>query len=272
MDLRLRPDKTYLMAVLNVTPDSFSDGGMFFDKAKAVERAVEMALEGADIIDVGGESTRPGSEPISMQEELDRVIPVIQAAASRLDIPISIDTSKPEVAREALKAGASIINNVMGTPVDKNMALAAAELGAPIVLMHIKGEPGNMQKNPSYKDAMSEISAELKTAIAVCEECGVDPKKIIIDPGIGFGKTAKHNIEIIRRLRELKALNKPILIGPSRKSFIGELLGIKVPGERLMGTAAAIAASIINGADIVRAHDVKEISQVCRLIDAIFKR
>lgn len=260
------------MAILNVTPDSFSDGGRFFDKAKAVEKASRMAEEGADIIDVGGESTRPGSEPVSEQEELDRVIPVIRAAASRVKVPISIDTSKPRVAREAVKAGASIINDIMGTPVDKNMALAAAELGATIILMHIKGEPRNMQKNPSYKDVMSEISDDLKKSIAVCEECGVAPGKIIIDPGIGFGKTAKHNIEIIRRLRELKALKKPILIGPSRKAFIGEVLGVKVPGERLMGTAAAVAASIINGADIVRAHDTKEISQVCRLIDAIYKK
>jgi dihydropteroate synthase len=259
------------MAVLNVTPNSFSDGGKFFDRDEAVKAALRMAGEGADIIDIGGESTRPGSDPVSTNEELGRVMPVITALAGRLPIPISIDTSKTEVAREALKAGAAIINDVMGTPVDKKMAATAAEFGASIVLMHIKGRPKDMQKYPSYKDVMLEIIEALKASMAVCEDQGVDPDNIIVDPGIGFGKTTAHNIEIIRRLGELKVLKRPILVGPSRKSFIGEVLDIKAPAERLMGTAASAAACIINGADIIRAHDVKEMRQVAQMVDRIFK-
>lgn len=263
--------KTHLMGVLNVTPDSFSDGGIFFDKARAVYRGLEMSRAGASIIDIGGESTRPGSEPVSADEELNRVIPVIKELAPQLDIPLSIDTSKPAVAKEAVKAGASMINNIMGVPLEEQMASVAALYDVPIVLMHIKGLPRTMQENPVYENLTEEIIASLEDSIAVAEQCGVDPQKIIIDPGIGFGKTVLHNIEILKGLRNLKVLGKPILVGPSRKSFIGTILGIDKPAQRLMGSAAAVAASVVNGADILRVHDVKEMAEFCRLLDKIFK-
>lgn len=263
--------KTHLMGVLNITPDSFSDGGAFLGKDKAVSRALEMSKEGASIIDIGGESTRPGSEPVSTEEELKRVIPVIKEVAPQLDIPISIDTSKPVVAKEAIKAGASLINNIMGTPLDRQMAVVASEFDVPIVLMHIKGSPRTMQKNPAYEDLTGEIIAGLEDSIAVARQCGVDPQKIIIDPGIGFGKTVLHNIEILKGLRKFKVLGKPILVGVSRKSFIGAILGIDKPALRLMGSAAAAAASIVNGADILRVHDVKEMAEFCKVFDGIFK-
>lgn len=264
--------KTQLMGVLNVTPDSFSDGGLFFDKDRAIKRALEIVEEGADIIDIGGESTRPGSEPISIEQELSRIIPVIEELTSRINIPISIDTTKPEVAKEAIEAGASMINNIMGTPLDKKMAAVSAELDVPIVLMHIKGNPRTMQIDPVYKDLIGELISALRESIVVAEGCGVDSKKIIIDPGIGFGKTAQHNLEILRRLREFKILGKPILVGPSRKSFIGKVLGIDDPSRRLMGTAAAAAIAIANGADIIRVHDIKEMVQVAALADGICKK
>jgi dihydropteroate synthase len=198
-------------------------------------------------------------------------MPVIRGLSPRLDVPISIDTRKPEVARQAIEVGAGIINDIMGTPLDKNMAAVAAEFNVPLVLMHIKGEPAGMQKNPVYADLIGEIISALRGSIAVAKASGVRPENIIIDPGIGFGKTVSHNVEIIKRLRELKALGKPILVGPSRKAFIGAVLGIDDPGERLMGTAAAVAASIANGADIVRVHDVKEMAQVCKMADKILK-
>jgi len=263
--------KTLLMGVLNVTPDSFSDGGLFLGETRAVEWALRMAQDGADIIDVGGESTRPGSAYISIDEELERVIPVIRELSPRLNIPISVDTSKSEVARQAIEAGAGIINNIMGTPLDRNMAAVAAEFDIPLILMHIKGKPNTMQKNPVYADLMGEIISALRDSIAVAEAAGVKAEKIIIDPGLGFGKTVSHNIEILKRLRELKALGKPILVGPSRKAFIGAILGVDNPRERLMGTAAAVAASIANGADIVRVHDVKEMAELCKVADKILK-
>lgn len=263
--------KTRFMGVLNITPDSFSDGGRFFDKTKAVRRGIEIENQGASIIDIGGESTRPGSRPVSIDEELDRVIPVIEALKSKINIPISIDTNKPIVAREAINAGASIINDIMGISLSKEMADVAAKFNTPLILMHIKGEPRTMQLSPVYNDLIGEIISGLKKAIEAAISYGVDPSKIIIDPGIGFGKTYLHNIEILRRLQEFKILNKPILVGPSRKSFIGTILDIKDPDGRLMGTAAAIAIAIINGADIIRVHDVKEMVQVGKLVDAAYK-
>lgn len=260
---------TCLMGILNITPDSFSDGGLFFDKDKAVKRGIEIEAEGANIVDIGGESTRPGSLPVPVEEELRRVIPVIEALAPRIKIPISVDTRKPEVAREAIKAGASMINNIMGANLDREMAVAAAEFDVPIVLMHIKGDPRTMQKNPVYDDVIGEIISALRESIMLAEGCGVNPEKIIIDPGIGFGKTTAHNLEILRRLKELKELGKPILVGPSRKSFLGNVLDIKDPDARLMGTAAAVALAIANGADIIRVHDVKEMAQVGVLADEV---
>jgi len=263
--------KTIVMGILNVTPDSFSDGGLFFDKEKAIAQGLQMAAEGADIIDIGGESTRPGARAIPAEEELERVIPIIEALVFMMKTPISIDTNKPEVAKAAAAAGASMINNIMGTPLSGAMAETAARTGLPIVLMHIQGSPRDMHDNPVYDDLMAEITEQLEESIAIAEGSGVAPEKIIIDPGIGFGKTAAHNMEILKRLGELRALNKPILIGPSRKAFIGAALGIKDPSERVFGTAAAVAIGISNGASIIRVHDVKEMSQVSRLADSILK-
>lgn len=264
--------KTGIMGILNVTPDSFSDGGLFFDTGSAVKRGLQMENEGADIIDIGGESTRPGSEPVSVELELQRVIPVISELASRSGILISIDTNKPAVAREALKAGASIINDTMGVHLSREMAAVAAESGAIIVLMHIRGSPKDMQVNPVYRDLVPDIISELGESIKQAEAAGVDPAKIIIDPGLGFGKTYSHNIEILKRLKEFRVLGKPVLIGPSRKAFIGAALGIKDPKERLMGTAACAAIAAINGADIIRVHDVKEMAQVLKLVNEVYKR
>lgn len=264
-------EKTHLMGVLNVTPDSFSDGGLFFETKSALERAAQMARDGASIIDVGGESTRPGALPVTCDEELRRVIPVIEAIAAQINVPISIDTSKPSVAREAIKAGASMINNIMGSDLDSRMAKVAADFDVPMVLMHIKGEPSTMQKDPFYEDVVSEIISALGDSIRIAEACGVDPDKIIIDPGIGFGKTARHNLEIIKNLDRFKILGKPLLAGPSRKSFIGAVLGIDDPRGRLMGTAAAVAILVANGADMIRVHDVKEMGQVSALAEAIYK-
>ncbi|MBL7158080.1 MAG: dihydropteroate synthase [Candidatus Omnitrophica bacterium] len=260
--------RTYIMGVLNRTPDSFSDGGEYFDEAVALGRAQQMAEEGADIIDIGGESTRPGADPVSVEEELNRVASVIEKASRIVACPISVDTYKHEVAREALRKGASLINDITGLKGDPLMAGVIAQYGAAVVLMHIKGTPKDMQENPFYEDLIGEIIYSLGESIDIALRAGIDPAKIIIDPGIGFGKTAPQNLKILARLGELKALAKPILIGVSRKSFIGSVLG-KAANDRLFGTSAACAAAIMNGADILRVHDVTEIRDTARVIDAI---
>lgn len=262
-------DRTFIMGVLNVTPDSFSDGGAFLDKAKAIERAHEMADEGADIIDVGGESTRPGALDVPAAEEISRVIPVIEGISKKLDIPVSVDTRKAEVAREALKAGASIINDVSGLHHDKELAVVAAKAGAVIILMHMKGEPRDMQQNPVYKNLMQEVRSGLEDSIGIAKKAGVKEEDIIIDPGIGFGKTIEHNLEILRRLAELKARGRPICVGISRKSFIGKILGLANPADRLIGTIAASVIAVENGANLLRVHDVKEAVQAVRMADSI---
>lgn len=264
--------RTYVMGILNVTPDSFSDGGMFFDRAKAVERGLEMAGEGADIIDVGGESTRPGAADISIDEELERTVPVIDAITKREKIAISIDTRKSKVAGEAVRAGASIINDISGLRYDPAMGPVAASTSAALVVMHIKGTPKDMQLNPVYIDVVSEIAASLRESIDIARASGISEERIIIDPGIGFGKTVEHNLEILNRLNELKALGRPICVGPSRKSFIGKILGIDRVSDRLIGTLAACVAAIMKGAGIVRVHDVKEACQAARMADSIMKR
>jgi dihydropteroate synthase len=258
--------RTYIMGILNVTPDSFSDGGKYFSKERAIDRAIQMIDEGADIIDVGGESTRPGSEPVPLEEELRRVIPVISEISKRTKIPISIDTYKSEVARQALDNGAVIVNDISGLRFDKRMVDVVSEYNSGIVIMHIKGRPKTMQINPEYNDVISEIYSYLSDSVQIAKSRGIE--KIIIDPGIGFGKRQVDNLEIIRRLREFKSLGYPILIGVSRKSFIGNILNLPVE-ERLEGTLAAVAISIWNGANIVRVHDVKEIKRVVKIIDAI---
>ena len=263
-------ERTLIMGVLNVTPDSFSDGGLYDDADIAVERAKEMVAQGSDIIDIGGESSRPGSEPVTIDEELRRVLPVIKRLAQESDVLISIDTYKSTVAEHALKAGAHIVNDISGLNFDPEMAKVAADYGVPVVLMHIQGTPKNMQISPQYHSLISEITLYLQNSIEHAETAGVSPEKIIIDPGIGFGKTVEHNLEIIRRLKEFRCLGKPILIGTSRKSFIGKILGLPVE-ERIEGTVATVVSSIINGADIVRVHDVKQVQRAVKMVDATYR-
>jgi dihydropteroate synthase len=244
------------MGILNITPDSFYDGGIYFDKNRAVERAYRIRDEGADLIDIGGESTRPGSLPITAAEEMDRICPVIEAIAGDIGIQISADTSKSHVARAALAAGATIVNDISGLTFDKDMARAVAGYGAGIVLMHIKGRPENMQQNPRYDDLIPDICSFLKEAVRKATEAGIKHDRIIVDPGIGFGKTFEDNYRIINNLREFKKLGFPVLVGLSRKSLIGRLYGSE--SDRLPATIALNTASILNGADIIRVHDVME--------------
>ena len=260
--------RTHIMGVLNVTPDSFSDGGIYFQKDKAVAHGLSMARDGADIIDVGGESTRPYSEKISAEEELDRVIPVIQALSKEVGIPISIDTCKADVARQALKAGASMVNDISALRFDPEMIPVAAEAGVPVILMHMQGTPTDMQTNPTYKDLIPEILDFLKSAMDRGVAGGIRKDMIIVDPGIGFGKTFDHNLQIIRELGALNALERPILFGASNKAFIGHILN-KEPHERDTGSMAAVAAGVLNGAHIVRVHNVKKTIDTVKIIDAI---
>jgi dihydropteroate synthase len=261
--------KTYAMGILNVTPDSFSDGGLYFDKSAAIKRAIQMVEDGADIIDIGGESTRPGSEPVTIEEELRRTIPVIEELAKEVKVPISIDTYKSEVAKRALDAGASMVNDISGLRFDPEMPVVVSENKVPVVIMHIKGRPRDMQQNPVYEALIPEIMDYLREGIKIARQTGISEDKIIIDPGIGFGKTFDHNLGIIKHLHEFRFLEKPILIGLSRKAFIGKILGDVPYTERPEGTAAAVAISIINGANIIRVHDVKEMVKVAKIADAI---
>ncbi|HEX9917318.1 MAG TPA: dihydropteroate synthase [candidate division Zixibacteria bacterium] len=258
------------MGILNVTTDSFSDGGKFFKFEDAKRQALKMAEEGADIIDIGGESTRPGSEAVPLEEELERVIPLIEDLVKSTSIPISIDTYKSEVAQRALDAGAEIINDISALRFDQNMADMAAGYDAGIVLMHIQGTPKNMQENPHYDNLIEEIKTYLKESIKLAEQAGVKKDKIVIDPGIGFGKKVEHNLNILRNLKEFGELGKPIMVGTSRKSFIGKLLDLPVE-QRLEGSLAGLAVSIMNGANLVRVHDVKESLRVVRLVDTIIR-
>jgi dihydropteroate synthase len=260
--------RTHIVGVLNVTPDSFSDGGEFFDKPKAIEHALRMMELGADIIDIGGESTHPGSDSISVEEELRRVIPVIEALSQNVDVPISIDTYKSAVARKALEAGATIVNDISGLTSDPEMAIVIAEQAATVVIMHMKGTPKTMQVNPVYNDVVGEIKEFLLRQAEVAEARGV--KQIIVARGIGFGKRLEHNLELFRRLNELTLLDYPLMIGPSRKSFIGMILDLPVE-SRLEGTAAAVAVSILNGANLIRVHDVQAMKRVAQVVDAIKK-
>jgi dihydropteroate synthase len=262
-------NKTHIMGVLNVTPDSFSDGGFFFDKENAVRQAHYLIENGADILDIGGESTRPGAAALPVEEELQRTIPVIQAVARSGHIPVSIDTCKAEVARRALDAGASLVNDISGLRFDPAMPHVVAEYGVPVIVMHIKGTPKDMQTHPVYEALLPEIMDYLRFSIRLAADSGIPEDRVIIDPGIGFGKTVDHNLEIIKNLRELTLLGRPVAIGVSRKAFIGNLLGGARPSSRMEGTAAAVAVSIVNGAHIVRVHDVIEMAKVARIADAI---
>lgn len=260
--------RTHVMGILNVTPDSFYDGKRYNTAEDAVNHALKMLEEGADIIDLGGESTRPGAYPISEAEELKRVIPLIKLLSKEVRKPISIDTYKAKVAEKAIEAGASIINDIGGLLMDKHMAKVAAEAKVPVIIMHKKGSSRTMQKYPVRKNVMSEIMSYLQKSVSRAVNAGIDEDKIILDPGIGFGKTLRQNLEILKRLREFKSMGFPILIGTSRKKFIGAILKLSVQ-ERLNGTLATLAVAVINGAHIVRVHDVREAVQVVRICDAV---
>ncbi len=247
-----------IMGVLNVTPDSFSDGGEFLSAAAAIERGLQIAAQGADIIDVGGESTRPGAEPVSAKEELKRVVPVIEKLRAKIDIMISIDTSKLEVANAALDAGASIINDVTAGRGDEKMLPLAATRKAALVLMHMQGEPRTMQKNPHYSDVVGEVADFFRQQYARAIECGVDPMRLAFDPGIGFGKTLEHNVTLLRNLDQLRVQDRPLAVGVSRKSFLGNLVGSNELSERLPPTIALTSILRSRGADVLRVHDVKE--------------
>jgi len=261
-------ENTSIMGVLNVTPDSFSDGGRFFSQKKAVDHALKMADEGADIIDIGGESTRPGSLAVSAEEEISRVAPIIKKLSKKMRIPLSIDTTKSDVARIALDNGAAIVNDISGLRFDRKMAQLISEYKAGCVIMHIKGTPRTMQRTPRYNNLLTEITAWLKKSSTIALQAGVKKRQIAIDPGIGFGKTLKHNLEILNKLDSFKRLGFPVLVGLSRKSFIGKLLDLPV-NKRLVGTAAACACAIRNGAHIIRVHDVKEMKQVAKIADTL---
>lgn len=258
--------RTHVMGILNVTPDSFSDGGRYLDQERAVIHGIRLAEEGADFIDVGGESTRPGSEPVSASEEIRRVVPVIKELVRKINVPISIDTYKSAVAEAALDAGALIVNNISGMTFDFNMSTVVLHHYATIIIMHIKGKPRTMQMNPTYENVTKEVKQFLSEKIEYARKVGI--KQIIIDPGIGFGKTFEHNIQLIQELRTLTELGHPLLIGPSRKSFLGTILNLP-PEERLEGTAAAVTVSILNGANIIRVHDVKEMKRVALVSDVL---
>ena len=261
---------THVMGILNVTPDSFSDGGNYLDVQQAIVHAETMVAEGATLIDIGGESSRPGASPVSVNEELARVLPVVRALADTVDVLLSIDTCKAEVARRALEAGAHVVNDITALCSDPNMAATVAEMEAGVVLMHMKGTPRTMQQAPEYNDVVNEVCAWLKKKIQNAEAQGIAPERIIIDPGIGFGKTTKHNLELLKRLSEFRALKKPLLIGTSRKSFIGKILEVPVT-ERVEGTAATVCWAIAHGADIVRVHDVKANVRAAQMTDALYR-
>jgi dihydropteroate synthase len=260
--------RTLLMGVLNVTPDSFSDGGLFFEKEKAIAHGLRMVEEGADIIDIGGESTRPGSRPLGLEEELHRVIPVIEQLAKKVDTPISIDTYKSTVAQKSIEAGAQIINDISGLQFDQALSKVAAKEDTPLILMHIRGNPETMQRDIHYHSLLSEILQSLRGSIQTAESAGLDPQQIVIDPGIGFGKTVEDNLLIIKNLQEFRILGKPILLGTSRKTFIGKILNAEA-GDRLEGTLSSIAIGVLNGAHIIRCHDVAQAKKAIAVADAI---
>jgi len=268
-------ERTLVMGVLNVTPDSFSDGGKFFSLDRAVEAALAMERAGADLLDIGAESTRPGSTGIPASEELARLLPVLQALRGQLRIPISVDTQKASVAEIALGAGAQILNDISGLENDPHLADVAAKFRAPLILMHMRGTPRTMQKGPFAKDALKNVSSGLREAIATARRAGVAKSQIILDPGIGFGKSLAQNYELLAKLPQLAQLGFPLLVGTSRKGFLGATLAREgrpaPPEERIWATAATVTASILNGAHIVRVHDVSEMVQVARVSDCLLE-
>lgn len=247
-----------LMGIVNVTPDSFSDGGEFASPERAVAHALQLAADGADVLDIGGESTRPGSSPVSAAEELDRVAPVIEQLRPQTTVPISIDTTKAVVAREALRLGAEIVNDISGLTFDPDMPAVCAEFEAGVICMHIQGTPATMQVDPRYDDVVSEVADWLQARLIALEQAGIDPARVMLDPGIGFGKTAEHNLQLMQHLPRLKQLGRPILVGHSRKRFLGKILGRTVD-ERQAGTIGVSVALAARGADLLRVHDVRAI-------------
>lgn len=260
--------RTALMGIVNVTPDSFSDGGKYFDVEKAISHGLNLAEQGADIIDVGGESSRPGARPVSAREEMERVLPVMRGLRRKLSIPISVDTYKAEVARAAIDEGADVVNDISALRFDGAMASLVAAEKVPVVLMHMQGEPQTMQQKPHYHDVVQEVKEFLASRIVFALEAGVEPDRILVDPGIGFGKELEHNLALVRGLPALASLGQPILLGPSRKTFIGEILDVG-PEERLEGSLAASVVAVLAGANMIRTHDVKESHRAVRVADAL---
>ena len=266
------PRPTLVMGVLNVTPDSFSDGGKFFSLEAALERAGQMLREGADLLDVGGESTRPGAAPVSAEEEIRRVVPVIKELALRLQVPISVDTQKPEVARAALLAGASIVNDIAASRTDDDMARVVAEFRAGYVAMHMQGTPQTMQQSPVYTDVVREVDAFFVERLTRLEKSGVRREQVVLDPGIGFGKTLEHNLQLLGALLRFASHGRPLLLGVSRKAFLGKLTGAESPAERLPGALACAALAVRDGVQILRVHDVRETVRAVRVTEAIRAR
>ena len=267
-------ERTLIMGVLNVTPDSFSDGGAYLDSEAAIARALALEQEGADILDIGGESTRPGATPIAVEEEQRRVLPVIEGVRGKLRIPISVDTRRAAVAKAALDAGAEIVNDVSGLKADPHLAMVARRTRAPLIVMHMRGTPQTMQKKPFARDVLQNVLSGLRASIAIARRSGVARSHLLVDPGIGFGKSHEQNFELLGRLPELARLGCPIVVGTSRKAFLGEALAKPgepplAPEERLLGTAATVTAAILGGAHIVRVHDVAEMARVARIADRI---
>jgi dihydropteroate synthase len=264
-------ERTLVMGVLNVTPDSFSDGGLYFDVDAAVAHALEMERAGADMIDVGGESTRPGAESTSASEQMRRILPVLENLRGRLEIPISIDASKAEVVEAAADQGAEIVNDVTALRADPRLAEIAAKRKLPLILMHMRGDPRTMQKTPFARDVMRDVSTGLRHAAGLARRAGVPKTQVVLDPGIGFGKSAAQNYELLEKLPELARLGHALLVGTSRKSFLAKAPGTAPDADRVWGTAATVAASILGGAHIVRVHDVAEMVEVARVTDAVLR-
>ena len=261
-------EKSFVMGILNITEDSFSDGGKYINADKAIERALKMVEDGADILDIGAESTRSGAIPVSEEEELERIVPIVEKLSKLVKVPISIDTYKSEVAKYSLRAGADIINDITGLKGESTMAEVVSDNDAYVIIMHMQGTPQTMQSNPEYQDVVSDICLDLKESFSIAEIAGIKKEKVIIDPGIGYGKSTNHNLEIIKRVGEFKIFGAPILIGASRKSMIGNVLNLPV-NERVEGSLAVAAASVMNGASIIRVHDVKETKRTLIMIDSI---
>jgi len=260
-------ERTHVMGIVNVTPDSFSDGGRFFDPEDAVREGMAMVEAGADLVDVGGESTRPGSEPVSIEEELRRILPVVKRMAAEVDVPVSIDTRRAEVARAALDAGAAVVNDVTAGR-DPEMFEMVGEADAGMVLMHMLGDPKTMQDEPRYDDVVREVRDFLAERVAAAESAGIEREHLCVDPGLGFGKTLQHNLLLMRHIGALAEIGRPVLVGPSRKSFVGRITGAELD-ERLEGTAGAVAWLVANGAHVVRVHDVAAMVRVVRMVDSI---